>query len=128
MCYLDGFVARKLKTSSELGSRLDSFSDLLLYSVMLYKVWPYLLRDLPRYVIYLIYLVIFIRLLCYIYVGFKTKALEARHTILNKATGLLLFFLPFTINTGYMFIYSVLILTVAYVSSIEEVVHIFRGE
>ena len=125
---LDGYVARKLKTTSELGSRLDSFSDLLLYALTLYKVWPHLLREVPTYVIYLIYVVLFIRLLCYIYVGFKTKALEARHTILNKATGFLFFFLPFTINTGYMHIYSLLILAVAYISSIEEIIHIFKGE
>ena len=125
---LDGFIARKLKTTSELGSRLDSFSDLLFYSLMLYKIWPYLLKELPTYVIYLIYFVMFIRLLCYIYVGYKTKALEARHTIFNKATGLLLFFLPYTINTGYMFIYSLVIIFVAYVSSFEEVIHIFKGE
>lgn len=124
---LDGFVARTFKTSSELGSKLDSFSDLSLYIVMLYKIWPYLLRDFPPYVMILIVGAIIIRGLCYLYVGNKSKTLESRHTMLNKITSFLLFFLPFTVDTGYMLPYALLILTVGYISNIEEIIYLIKN-
>ena len=39
---LDGFLARAMKQESEFGSRLDSVADLLFYSVMIFKVFPFL--------------------------------------------------------------------------------------
>ena len=45
---LDGFIARKTHTESELGKKLDSISDLSLYCVMLMKVWPLLQKALPK--------------------------------------------------------------------------------
>lgn len=124
---LDGFLARKLKISSQLGSKLDSFSDLLLYGVMLAMVWPYILRDLPKAVIYLIYLVLFLRLLAYVYVGFRDRTLESRHSILNKITGLLMFFLPVAINAGYTLYHSLLTLATGYVSMADETIHLIKG-
>lgn len=40
---LDGYVARKLQQTSELGARLDSWGDILTYGAMisaLYLIWP----------------------------------------------------------------------------------------
>ena len=39
---LDGFVARKTNTISPLGSKLDSISDISFYTMMMYKILPYL--------------------------------------------------------------------------------------
>ena len=38
---LDGFLARQLKVSSDLGSKLDSISDLVFYFVILAKLSTY---------------------------------------------------------------------------------------
>ena len=38
---LDGLVARSLKITSKLGSKLDSISDLIFFGVTLIKEFPY---------------------------------------------------------------------------------------
>ena len=42
---LDGFVARTLKITSSFGSKLDTISDLTLYTVMMIKILPYLRKQ-----------------------------------------------------------------------------------
>ncbi len=125
---LDGFVARKLNITSKFGSKLDSISDLLFYSVMLKKVWKYLKMYLPEFVMILIYVVIGCRVLTYALVGIVKKTFSSRHTILNKITGLLMFLLPFVVRTPYLLYYSLLILTLAYISLVDEAGYIIRKE
>ena len=124
---LDGFVARTLKTTSRLGSVLDSISDLTFYTVMMLKIMPYLKKLLPKYIWTLIYIVLFVRFLCYVWVKIKENRFESRHTILNKLTGLTMFFLPFVLNNPYFIYYTLLILTIAYVSTADEIFHIIRN-
>lgn len=45
---VDGYLARKLKAESELGSKLDSAADLLFYAVSLIKLLPLLWARLSR--------------------------------------------------------------------------------
>lgn len=123
---LDGFVARKLNTVSNFGSKLDSVSDLLFYTTMMLKVWPYLKAYLPLYVWVLIYLVLAIRFLCYVYVGIKYNTFASRHTIFNKITGVLMFLLPFVVNTKYLVYYSLVVLAVGYTSVIDEIIYIIN--
>lgn len=124
---LDGFIARKLKISSELGSKLDSISDLFLYSMMLLKVWPVLMSNLPQYAINMINVIIGVRLLCYGYVMVKSKVFESRHTILNKITGFAMFCLPFVIDKDYLIYYCFLIMFIASISTIEEIIYLFNN-
>lgn len=45
---LDGYMARKLQQTSELGARLDSWGDILTYGAMilgLYLIWPSLFHE-----------------------------------------------------------------------------------
>ena len=123
---LDGFVARKLQTISSFGSKLDSVSDLLFYTVMMLKIWKFLQEGLPNYVWVLIYTVLAIRFLCYVYVGIRDHRFESRHTILNKITGGLMFVLPFTVRTRFLVPYSLLILLVAYISAFDEICYILK--
>ena len=37
---VDGWVARATKTTSELGSKLDTAADLLFYAVMIIRIFP----------------------------------------------------------------------------------------
>lgn len=123
---LDGFLARKLHTSSSLGSKLDTVSDLTLYSVMMIKILPYLHKYLPPYMWLYIYLVLAIRGLIYIYIFIRDKKLNSRHTILNKITSVLMFFLYFLVRTRYLVYYSWLILVISYCANAEEIYHIFK--
>jgi len=49
---LDGYLARKLRQTSELGARLDSWGDMLTYAAMilgLYLIWPSIFQDQAPY-------------------------------------------------------------------------------
>ena len=123
---LDGFVARTTKTVSTFGSKLDSVSDLLFYTVMMLKIWPYLKRYLPDYVWILIYLVVGYRALLYLFVGIKKKVFISGHSYLNKATGFQMFFLPFMVKNANLVTYSLFILLVAYASSVNETIYVLK--
>ena len=125
---LDGFVARSLKTTSSFGSRLDTVSDLFFYAAMLYKIWPYLHKGLPSYVLILINVIVFYRIILYIAGGFIKKTLVSRHTYINKATGLILFFLPFLAESPYLTPYCLFNLALGYAASANETAYIFRKE
>ncbi len=125
---LDGFVARKTHTVSRLGSKLDSFADLSFYSVMLWKIWPFLKQLLPGYVMWMIRAIIALRAFTYLLNGVIRKEFSSRHTILNKVTGLLVFLLPMMLKTPYLLYYSLLILLIAYISLFDEVCYIFGSK
>jgi len=125
---LDGFVARKLNIISQTGSKLDSLSDLLYYSVMMSKVWSYLELYLPKYIWILIYLILFFRLMSYLFVLIRDKQLSSRHTKLNKLTGFLMFLLPLVVGSPYLIHYSYLVLAIAYISEYDEIMYIIKNE
>ena len=117
---LDGFVARKLKTESKLGSVLDSMSDLIFYSVLFFKIWGTLKQVLPGFFFTIIWTIFGIRVSCYAYVYAKEKKFASEHFILNKATGLLLFILPYIIKTSFFVYYAALVCLIAFVAAIYE--------
>lgn len=117
---LDGFVARRLKTESKLGSMLDSVSDLTFYSVLLFKIWPTLHDVLPNFFFTIIWTIFGVRLSCYAYVLVKEKRFASEHFILNKLTGLLLFFTPYIINTSFFIYYVAILLIVAIAAALYE--------
>ena len=99
---IDGAVARKTGKVSELGSRLDTVADLAFTAVCLIKLLP--VMRLPAF-LYIWIAVIAVIKFTNIAVGyFRQKKLVAVHSILNKATGGLLFLFPLTpafINLKY---------------------------
>lgn len=123
---LDGFVARKLKTTSAFGAKLDSLSDILFYTVMLIKISPYLRQAFPRYVWVLINFAIGVRIILYALVYLKERTFLSRHTILNKLTGFMMFLLPYFVPTKYLLAYALAIIAVAYISEIDEIIYQFK--
>ena len=117
---LDGFVARKLKTESKLGSVLDSISDLIFYSMLFYKIWPTLTQVLPGFFFTIIWTIFGIRVSCYAYVYAKEKKFASEHFKLNKITGLMLFILPYIIKTSFFVYYAALVCFVAFIAAIYE--------
>ena len=93
---IDGTVARKTKSASEFGAKLDTVSDFVFMTVALIKFVPHL--HIP------VWLWIWIGVIAVIKLGNVTwgfvriKKFISPHTILNKVTGLLLFLLPVTIS------------------------------
>lgn len=125
---LDGYIARKTNTISKFGSRLDSISDLFLYTVMMIRIKPQLDRIYPTYFWILIFIVVGIRLLCYIIVGIRHHYFISRHTIFNKLSGLLMFFLPLSLKLYRPFPYSALTLCVGTLSVFNDIVFLVRNK
>lgn len=92
---VDGALARKTETVSELGSRLDTIADIVFTAVCLAKLLPML--DIPLW-LYIWTAVIAIIKLFNIAIGYiRQKEFVAVHSIINKVTGGLLFIFPLTL-------------------------------
>ena len=89
---LDGYLARRLGASGELGARLDSAADFLLCAVLLVVLIP--LIAWPLWAIVWIAAIALIRLIALAVCYFRFRKLAFLHTYANKATGLLLFLSP----------------------------------
>ncbi len=98
---LDGFIARKLKITSEFGARLDSIADLLFYSVMIILLLPILWEALPMQLWIGVAIVLGFRLSAYITAAIKLGKFASSHSVFNKITGFLVFSLPFVLLIPY---------------------------
>lgn len=129
----DGCVARWTKTSSAFGAMLDSIADLVLYSVMVLKIFPALYSTLPMEIWYAVTIVVFIRIVSYLSAAIKYRRFASLHTKLNKITGFLVFMIPYMIKLPLAIPYCVTACGVSAVSSFEEMmIHIkskeYRGK
>ena len=125
---LDGAIARKTKTTSALGAKLDSVADLLFYGVMLWKLVPLLWDKLPTTVWYLTGFVLLTRIASYIAAAVKYKTFASLHTVLNKLTGLLVFLLPYFMAQPFFTVYCLITLIAAGIASIEELIIHLSGK
>ncbi len=126
---IDGFIARKMGTISDFGSRLDSIADLLLYSVMIIRLFPILWVKLPHKIWFLVGSVILVRLCSYIYVAKKYHRFSAQHTYLNKASGLLAFGVPYAAITPATATYCWILGVITMTATLEELtIHITTKE
>ena len=126
---LDGWIARKTGTASEFGARLDSIADLLFYSVLMLRIFPYLWQILPKTIWWLVMVIVLIRLTAYGVAAVKYHRFAALHTWLNKLTGAAVFLLPYVLTvtegTGYCRALCVL----ALLASLEELmIHLLQKE
>ena len=116
---IDGTVARKTKSASEFGARLDTVSDFVFLSVALIKFLPHL--HIPEWLLIWIGIIAMIKLGNVVWGFIHTKKLISPHTVLNKVTGLLLFLLPVTISFVDLTYTLLIVCTVATVAAIHEV-------
>ena len=124
---LDGFVARKLNIQSEMGAKLDSISDILFYSITVLKFD--VASMLKAYTLRIPVLVnLFVRIVCYLYVGYKNNVLHSRHTAWNKLLGLMVFAYPFLRGIGgeVFHIYLLIGVFIASIGTIDEALYIFN--
>ncbi len=122
---LDGHIARKTKTTSELGARLDSIADLVFYFIMVCKLFTRLVKTLPQFVIIAAFSIFAVRLVTYITAAIKYHRFASMHTYLNKLTGILVFFIPYLVNTSIFTAFCLTVCTVALIASLEELfIHI----
>ena len=89
---LDGFVARKTNTASRFGARLDTIADFVLVVVCLIKLLPVL--RIPAWLYIWIGIIALIKVIIIISGFVVQKRFVPVHSVMNKATGALLFLLP----------------------------------
>ena len=115
---LDGFVARKTDTVSKLGTKLDTIADLVLVVVCLIKLLPIL--SLPAWLYIWIGIIALIKGVNIISGFAVQKKLVAVHSVMNKATGALLFLLPLTIPAVPLEYSAVIVCAAATFAAIQE--------
>ena len=117
---LDGWIARKTKTASDFGARLDSIADLLFYTVMLVRVFPSLWKALPGNIWYAVAGIAVVRVLAYLVAAVKYRRFASLHTYMNKLTGIAVFLIPFFLVTEYAAASCWAVCAVAAAASLEE--------
>ena len=122
---LDGFIARKTKTTSKPGSILDSIGDIVFCLSSFIAIYPHL--QLNVYVTPLIAIIFMLRVVNIVTGYIKGKKLILLHTALNKVTGLLLFLFPLTLSYTPHTLSATLIAIVALYASINEGYLIWKG-
>ena len=115
---LDGFIARKSKNTSEIGSILDSISDIIFVIVAMIKILT--IVNLANGIIIWIATIVLIKIVnvtcSYIYY----KKLLLPHTTANKITGFLLFITPFIIVNTNPIIFQIIICSIATFAAVQE--------
>lgn len=115
---LDGYIARKTKSTSKLGANLDGLADFIFILVILYSIIPILY--IPVWALILMGLIVIIRLISQIVGWARYHKLAFLHTYLNKATGLALFISPLLIVILNIDITLAILLLIATLSAIED--------
>lgn len=119
---LDGWVARRMGTTSQLGSKLDSIADLLLYTLILLRIFPVLKARLPGWIWYMVWSTVGFRVLIYGMAGVKYHKFASIHTYMNKVCGLTIFLVPYFIMSAAAAAYCTLVCVVALLAALEEFV------
>ena len=116
---IDGTVARRTNSATQFGARLDTVSDFVFMTVALIKFLPHF--HIPLWLWIWIGIIAMFKLGNAAWGFVRTKELISPHTLLNKITGLLLFFLPMTLGFVDLRYTLPIVCTVATVAAIHEV-------
>ena len=116
---IDGTIARKTKSVSELGARLDTVADSVFVAVCFVKILP--LMEFPTWLWNWIVIIAIIKIGNVVWGLISNKKLVSIHTILNKVTGFILFLLPLTFSFIEQIYSSAVVCFMATVSAINEV-------
>jgi len=115
---IDGTVARRMHTASEFGSKLDTFADFVFAGVCFLKILTEI--KLPFFLSVWIGLIVAIKGSNVMLSFAAQKKFIAVHSISNKITGFLLFFLPFTLSLVDLKISGSIVCSVAMFAAIQE--------
>ena len=122
---LDGIIARKTHTVSSLGAKLDTFADSIFVVILLIKILSEF--DVPIWLWIWIVVIGGIKIVTVIWGFVLTKRLIVEHTLLNKATGVLLFLLHLSLIWIELKYSAMVVCVVATISAIQEGYYIIKG-
>lgn len=123
---IDGTVARKTGTVSELGSKLDTVADFILVVVCLIKLLPVL--DIETWMFIWIGIIVIIKVINIASGIMVQKRFVTVHSVMNKITGALLFVLPLTVEIIELRYSAAVVCVVATFAAIQEGHHIRTGD
>jgi len=115
---VDGTIARKTNSASNFGSHLDTVADLIFVVVSLFKLLPAI--NIPGWLWIWGSVIAVIKISNLIWGYVSKKQFISFHTIMNKATGLLLFLLPLTISFVELKYMATVVCSVATLSAVQE--------
>ena len=122
---VDGTIARKTKSVSETGARLDTVADIVFVAVCFVKILP--LIQFPTWLWIWIVVIATIKIGNVVLGLICNKKMVSMHTVLNKVTGFLLFLFPLTLSFIESVYSSVIVCSLATVSAINEVYYTRMG-
>ena len=93
---VDGWVARRTHTASELGAKLDTIADIVFAEVCLVKLLHVL--NIPVWLCVWIGIIALIKIINIVSGYIVQKRFVSVHSTMNKVTGLLLFVFPLTLS------------------------------
>ena len=119
---IDGTIARKTNSISKFGGQLDTIADLVFAVVSMIRLLPAI--RLPQWLWIWCDIIAIIKLGNIIWGYVSKKQFVSLHTIMNKATGLLLFLLPLTTSFLELKYTAIVVCSIATFSAIQEGVYI----
>ena len=122
---IDGAIARKTNSTGKFGSRLDMIADFVFVTASLFKLLPAI--RIPGWLWIWGGVIAVIKISNIIWGYVSEKQFIARHTVMNKVTGLLLFLFPFTLSFVKLKYSSIVVCSIATFSAIQEGVSIVTG-
>ena len=122
---IDGTIARKTNSTSKFGSQLDTIADFVFVVVTLFKLLPVIY--IPGWLWIWGGVIAVIKISNIIWGYVSKKQFISLHTIMNKATGLLLFLLPLTISFVEPQCSAIVVCSIATFSAIQEGLYIVTG-
>ena len=123
---LDGAVARSTGTVSRLGERLDTIADIIFVAVWIVLFIPAI--DVGQWLWIWTGVIALIKVVNVISGLAMKKGFVAKHTLANKATGILLFLLPMIVLWEVIKVpYIILVSLLATLAAVQEG-HLIRTE
>ena len=122
---IDGTVARKTNSDSEFGAQFDTVADFIFVAISFIKFLP--LIHIPKWLWIWIVVIAIIKISTIVWGFIYKKKFLSLHTIMNKATGVLLFLLPLSLPFVELKYSSIVIRSIATCSAIQEGYYIRIG-
>ena len=122
---LDGWVARKTGTASDFGARLDTLAETVFAVACMIRLLPVL--DIPAWLWLWIGAIALIKVINLLSGLILQRKLVAKHTLLNKVTGLALFLLPLTLPFADLRYTGSFVCALAALAAVQEG-HLIRTE
>ena len=115
---IDGTIARKTNSASELGSKIDTAADFVFVTVSLIKMLPII--SIPQWLWIWGVVIAMIKIGNIIWGYASERQFITYHSIMNKITGLLLFLLPLTLPMVELKYSSIVVCSIATFATIQE--------